>query len=193
MLSRRSRSRARPWVSFAVLSGTLLLTRASFADHYTVPSGSMEPTVHVSDRVVVLKAAYGLRLPFTGSYLLGPRTPDRGDVVVLSSPEDGKVLLKRVVATGGDTVCVTDGHVRVRPKGASLDDPYESEPSSYEVSLAFGGGPDLAPVKVPEGKVLVLGDNRGNSHDGRAFGWVDESALLGQVRLVLGSSGAHAP
>lgn len=193
MLSRRSRRRARSWVSLAALSGTLLVTRASFADHYTVPSGSMEPTVHVADHVVVSKAAYGLRLPFTGHYLLGPRTPDRGDVVVLSSPEDGKVLLKRVVATGGDRVCVTDGHVRVRPKGSSTDDPYVGEPSSYQVSLAFGGGPDLAPVDVPEGKVLVLGDNRGNSHDGRAFGWVDESALLGQVRLVVGASGSHAP
>jgi signal peptidase I len=193
MLSSRSRSRARPWVSFAVLSASLLLTRASFADHYTVPSGSMEPTVHVSDRVVVLKAAYGLRLPFSDSYLLGPRTPDRGDVVVLSSPEDGKVLLKRVVATGGDSVCVTNGHVRVRPRGATSDDPYEDEPSTYTLSLALGGGPDLAPIMVPEGKVLVLGDNRGNSHDGRAFGWVDEHALLGKVSLVVGSSGARTP
>src|SRR3954467_7555130 len=96
--------------------------RASLADHYKVPSGSMEPTVHVGDRIIVSKAAYGLRLPMTDTYLVHFKAPARGDVVVIEPPDDedknardadviGSVLLKRVVAVGDDLVEVRSGHV----------------------------------------------------------------------------------
>ncbi len=162
----------------------LFSARASFADHYRVPSGSMEPTVQVADHVLVMKAAYGLRVPLTDTYVIGPRTPTRGDVVVLSSPEDSQVLLKRVVAVGGDQVEVRDGRVLVTRDGQRLQE-------GYPVTLAAGTGPDLAAARVPDGKLLVLGDNRGNSHDGRVFGWVDERAVLGRALVTLGADGAR--
>ncbi len=79
----------------------LLSARSSLADHYHVPTGSMQPTVAIGDRVLVDKMAYGLRAPFGGVELVGSEGPAVGDVVVLDSPEDGVTLLKRVVATPG--------------------------------------------------------------------------------------------
>ena len=190
-------ARFRSFLSFAAFAGALFFTRASLADHYRVPSGSMEPTVDVADHIVVVKAAYGIRVPLTDRYVFGPATPSRGDVVVLTSPEDGIVLLKRVVATGGDRVSVTDGHVFVRPNRAEAASPratpdgHAREGIDFTISLTYGGGPDLAETVVPEGKLLVLGDNRGNSHDGRSFGFVDSKAVLGRAAVVLGGRGVR--
>ena len=186
---RTTPSRARSFLSVAGFAAALLFTRASLADHYRVPSGSMEPTIEVEDHVVVLKAAYGLRAPLTDAYLLGPRTPARGDVVVLTSPDDGIVLLKRVVAVAGDMVSVTDGHVNVTPaRGSSTS---AREGVDFAISLDFGGGPNLLEQRVPDGKMLVMGDNRGNSRDGRTFGFVDVSSVLGQATAVMGKHGVR--
>jgi signal peptidase I len=91
----------------------LLVTRASLADHYVVPTGSMEPALMPGDRVVVDKRAYGLRVPFTVVHLTAGDAPARGDVVVFDAPDDGTRLIKRIVAVGGDLLEVRDGHVMV--------------------------------------------------------------------------------
>ncbi|HEY8078410.1 MAG TPA: signal peptidase I, partial [Labilithrix sp.] len=108
----RSR-RFRTVLETCAFAAVAFFARASFADHYRVPSGSMEPTVQVGDHVAVAKAAYGVRVPMTDVWLARWADPARGDVVVLDSPEDGKVLLKRVVAVAGDRVEVRDGRVRI--------------------------------------------------------------------------------
>lgn len=178
-------SRSRSILQIAIIAGVTLTVRASFADHYRVPSGSMEPTVHVGDRIVVSKAAYGLRVPETDSYALHFSAPARGDVVVLLPPEGdvydnvvddaaGTVLLKRVVAIGGDLVEVRSGIVFIDGKRVDT-----------HASLAEGGGPDFGPARVPAGKILVLGDNRGNSRDGRFFGFVDRDRVVGRAFAVV--------
>jgi signal peptidase I len=118
-------------------------------------------------------------VPLTDKWIVRFGDPARGEVVVLESPENGNVLLKRVVAVAGDVVEVRDGRVIIghRP----IDEPW--------ASLAMGGGPDLAPVTVPKGKLLVLGDNRGNSHDGRALGFIDENVVLGRAFAVVSRDG----
>lgn len=164
--------------------------RASFADHYRVPTGSMEPTVKPGDHVCVEKSAYGLRVPLAsegGGYVARWSHPARGDVVVLRSPETGETLLKRVVAIGGDEVAVEDGRVRIDGRSVPTHEvagARTEELGRPHVLARDGGGPDLAPTRVPLGKVLVLGDARGNSHDGRAFGFVDESEIFGRARSV---------
>lgn len=80
----------------AVMLGLLLAARDTLANHYQVPSGSMEPTLMPGDRVVVDMRAYGVRLPFTNKELLHTGEPQRGDVVVFNSPLDGTRLIKRV-------------------------------------------------------------------------------------------------
>ena len=106
-------SRWREYRPLLLMFALLLVTRTSFANHYTVPSGSMEPTLVPGDHVVVDMSAYGLRIPFTDTVLLARDEPARGDVVVFKSPVDGERLIKRVVAVGGDTVSVMDGHVSI--------------------------------------------------------------------------------
>jgi signal peptidase I len=187
---RNRRGVVRRGVAFAAFLSAIVTVRASFADHYHVPSGSMEPTVEVSDHVLVAKAAYGLRVPFTSHYLTGSPSPGRGDVVVLSSPEDGAVLLKRVVAVGGDVVGVRDGRVELSAGPSSSVSSREGR--DFVPSVDQGGGPDLPATRVPDGFVLVLGDNRGNSRDGRTFGFVSADALLGRAMLVVGRRGARA-
>src|SRR6185295_17869800 len=103
----------REYLSFALMVLGLFAARSSLADHYYVPSGSMEPTLMPGDRVVVDKWAYGLRIPFTLHKVVSGTAPARGDVVIFDSPEDGTRLIKRVVAVAGDTVAVKDGHVSI--------------------------------------------------------------------------------
>jgi signal peptidase I len=177
-------------VPVLITCAVLCVARASLADHYHVPSGSMEPTVAVGDQVCVNKAAYGLRLPESQVYLARRSEPARGDVVVLASPVDGQVLLKRVVAIPHDRVEVRDGRVVIN--GATA--PIETIPdgSTWEtlgdhthlLGTDFGGGPDFGPTNVPVDAYLVLGDNRGNSADGRAFGWVKRGAIMGRVEAI---------
>jgi signal peptidase I len=170
--------------------GIVTGARISLADHYVVPSGSMEPTVMTSDHVVVDKLAYGLHVPLVGGYALHFAAPARGDVVVLESPEDGRVLLKRVVAVPGDEVSVVGGTLVIDGRAVPVD-AREAAPierlgaATHRINLAYGGGPDFGPLHVPAGRFLVLGDNRGNSRDGRWFGLVARDAVLGRVEGVI--------
>ena len=159
----------------------LLAFRSSFADHYRVPTGSMEYTLMPGDRVVVDKTAYGIRVPFTTLDLIGAATPERGDVAVFDSPRDGRRLIKRIVAIGGDEVALVDGQLSVN--GEALGD---SAIEAYAGHLALlnleaGGGPDIESLTIPEGMVLALGDHRGNSVDGRYFGPVPEEEIIGRA------------
>jgi signal peptidase I len=169
----------------------ILVARSTLADHYHVPSGSMEPNLLPGDHVLVDKSAYGYRLPFTRHVLLPGEPASAGDVVIFDSPTDGVRLIKRVVAVAGDVVAVRDGRVWINgepssePVGAMdavIVERYDS--LRVPLNLGAGGGPDLAPVHVPEGQVLVLGDHRGNSRDGRYFGFVAASALYGKAERV---------
>jgi signal peptidase I len=188
-MSRRRRSFLRDLVPAVAACAVVLVARSSFADHYRVPSGSMEPTVQVGDQICVNKAAYGLRLPVSQTYVAHAAAPARGEVVVLTSPADGNVLLKRVVAVPGDLVEVKSGRVAIDGRftpvhvqdGALVED---LDGHAHELGDDFGGGPDFGPTRVPEGRFLVLGDNRGNSLDGRFFGWVERDAILGRAVAV---------
>jgi signal peptidase I len=185
----RTRKKPNRWWSdlSAIVIAVLVVfsARHSLADHYYVPTGSMIPSVEIGDRVWVSKASYSLRIPFTQ---LGLKTgaPDRGDVVVLESPDDGSTLLKRVAAVPGDSVAVRRGRlelngtpVLVTTDAGQLRETHGS--ATHPLRLDAGGGPSFGPVVVPPGHYLVLGDNRGNSRDGRMFGFVAEEAMMGRV------------
>lgn len=194
----RSQNRRSTWrkdlLAIAAAAAVVLVGRSSLADHYHVPTGSMLPTVQENDHIFVNKAAYGLRLPFSEVRLAEFGGPDRGDVVVLESPESGIVLLKRVVALPGDVVQVKNGKlllngnpVPVEKKDGKL---VEELGDGHGLRLDDGGGPDFGPVRVPTGHYLVLGDNRGNSRDGRYFGFVKREAILGHAISILGRHGS---
>jgi signal peptidase I len=173
----------------------VVTARSSLADHYYVPSGSMLPTVEPDDHVLVDKLAYGVGVPLLGGYALHFTPPARGDVVVLRSPDDGIVLLKRVVGVPGDRVAVVGGTLVIDGQsvpvvaraGASIE---ELGAIDHAVRLTDGGGPDFGPVRIPSERYLVLGDNRGNSRDGRYFGLVARDAIMGRVEAVILRHGA---
>lgn len=173
------------------LLGLLLLARTSLANHYYVPSGSMEPTLVPGDRVVVDMRAYGVRVPFTQLAMWDGDTPSRGDVVVFRSPSDGVRLIKRVVAIGGDRVDLVEGRLAINgtPLAAHPGAPEDFGEVQVLLNLDAGGGPALQDLRVPDGQVLVLGDHRGASIDGRYFGFVPAAAIYGQARGVFWRSG----
>ena len=178
------RREALPLLVLLLLLGT---ARASFANHYQVPSGSMQPTLQPGDRVAVDMSAYGLRVPFTRHVLVGRGRPQRGEVAVFASPEDGTRLIKRVVAVGGDKVQLLDGRLSINgePMASAGDGDAERFGQRLaQLDLGDGGGPDIVEATVPEGHVLVLGDHRGRSADGRWFGFVEADAIYGRAVAV---------
>ncbi len=131
---------------------------------FYIPSGSMETTLNVGDRVLVNKFVY----TFTH--------PKYGDVVVFVSPEDkSQDLIKRVIAVGGQTVQVKDGYVYVN--GKKLDEPYVQPQNRDHYNSA-------APTIVPKGYVWVMGDNRANSSDSRFIGPQPVTKILGQAFVI---------
>ena len=187
-------SRAKWWISelisLAVVLAAVTAARSSLADHYYVPSGSMEYSLMPGDRVIVNKMSYGLRIPLTKIDIFGSSTPERGEIAVFDSPEDGTTrLIKRIVAIGGDRVSVVNGQLSIN--GEPLGDRSIEHFGEREALLNLttqrtynqGGGPNFEAV-VPPGMVLAMGDHRGNSNDGRKFGFIDERELFGRAVAI---------
>ena len=178
----------RDWLPSLLLFSLLLVARSTLADHYHVPTGSMEHLVQPGDHVLVNKAAYGLRIPFTKQVFALGDTPQRGEIVVFDSPEDGVRLIKRVVAVGGDQVAIRGG--RVILNNSLLIEPGQENFERFghrvaQLNLERGGGPDMASIIVPKGQLLVLGDFRGNSHDGRFFGTIPTQEVYGRAAAIV--------
>ncbi|MCL2364268.1 MAG: signal peptidase I [Defluviitaleaceae bacterium] len=114
----------------------------------TVPTGSMEPTIRVNDRIVAFRL----------SYLFS--SPDRYDIIVFRAPDDGVMNVKRVIALPGETVRITGGVVYINGASGLRDDFIRTGPMGYM-------GADFPEMLVPEGHFFVLGDYRGNSRDSR--------------------------
>lgn len=165
--------------------GLILAARSTLANHYVVPSGSMQHTLEIGDRVVVDMRAYGVRLPLLGTELIATGQPQRGEVVVFDSPVDGERLIKRVAAVAGDRVRLQDGHLWISGQPLAVDATHEVfGVRQAPLDLDRGGGPDIDALTVPPGQLLMLGDHRGNSADGRYFGLIQASSVYGRAVAV---------
>jgi signal peptidase I len=106
-----------------IFGGIAAILRIVVFELFSIPSGSMLPTLQVGDRVVVNKASYGLRVPFTQKPPVKGwrgREPRRGEVVVFLHPEvPDREMVKRVIAVGGDTLRLRDGQVWIQKRGES--------------------------------------------------------------------------
>jgi signal peptidase I len=161
--STATRGRRRPSglaVGFALIA-LLILVRIFVAEPFRIPTESMSPTLRPGDQALVEK--------------LGAKSPERGQLVAFHSPQNGEVLLKRVVAVGGDTVGLEDGVLVVN--GRKIHEAY-ADPDAID-SVYFG------PVKVRAGTIFVMGDNRANSEDSRDFGAVRTDSIIGRAVVRL--------
>ena len=177
-LRRRVMREVLEWLAVGVCAlGLALFLKAFLVEVFEIPSGSMEPTLMIDDRVVV--------------YKLGYRFGDvnRGDVVVFHMPgqaSNADDLIKRVVALGGETLEIRDGRVYI--DGDRLEEPYlKSAQSTYPGAPIQGcaNAPEPDRCEVPEGKLLVLGDSREASRDGRYFGPIDVDTVVGRAFLKI--------
>ena len=157
-------------VTFALVFVFFIFIRMFVIEPYRVPTGSMEPTIEVGDQVFAQKLTINLGMDV-----------QPGDIVVFRNPDgssDHDVLVKRVIAVGGQTVDLVDGVVYV--DGEALDEPY-AEGASYPLAAQAEGVSVGFPYTVPEGCVWVMGDNRENSADSRYFGAVADDDLIAVV------------
>jgi len=190
---------------FPVLIVVLVL-RSFLFEPFQIPSGSMIPTLKVGDFILVNKFAYGLRLPVSRTKVVDIGEPKHGDVMVFFPPNDKRYFIKRVVGLPGDEVRVINNVLFVNGQEmtqsmnvegfAALGDLHEGDGSSVVVENLTGvehlikkarvpgrHGRDFMTV-VPEGHYFMVGDNRDNSHDSRAWGPVPKENIVGKAFAV---------
>jgi len=163
-------------VVVAVLVAVLL--RAFVVQTFFIPSGSMEPTLQIGDRILVNKLSYHLH------------GVDRGNIVVFSRPPTENCggpevndLVKRVIGLPGDVVSLTDGYVYI--DGKKLDESWlPTSEQGITVAGPAGNSSNLArPYRVPANDYFVMGDNRTDSCDSRYWGPISRSLIVGKVEL----------
>ncbi len=161
-----------------------LVIRTFLVQAFKIPSGSMENTLLIGDHLLVNKFIYGVEIPFTDERILTIRHPRQSDIIVFEYPEDRdksfferRDFIKRIIGVPGDVVEVRDKQVLVNGEVYKLDQEVHKEPDIIPPQLSARDF--MAPVKVPEGKYFVMGDNRDRSYDSRFWGFVDESEIKG--------------
>lgn len=174
--------------------------RSFLVEPFTIPSGSMLPTLQVGDYILVNKFSYGLRLPVLGTEVIPVSKPERGDIMVFKYPEQPRInFIKRVVGVPGDAVRVSDGRVWVNgvqlpreqvalPEGESWELYFRETSGDVSHMIRHEAGREsLSPErewKVPEGSYFMLGDNRDNSRDSRFWGFVPDRYIVGKAFFV---------
>ena len=197
--------RGRSWWELPLILVIAVLLVLGFtsvvAKPFSIPSGSMEPTLQVGDRVLVNRLVYHFRpiargdvviFDGTDSFVAQSSVPARDPVTGLLTsigqafglvPPDGSDFVKRVIGLPGDRVQCCDLQGRLLVNGTPVDEPYVL-PGDVPSEQAFS-------VLVPEGKLWVMGDHRSQSADSRAHlgdpggGMVPESKVIGRVMAVV--------
>ena len=144
-----------------------------------IPSGSMIPTLLVGDHILVNKFVYGIKIPFINKTLIPVSSPQRDDVIVFVYPVDqSKDFIKRVIGLPGEELEMAGKKIYVNGK------PYDDKYGNAKRPL-FHAGVKFGPViKVPEGHVFVMGDNRDNSSDSRVWGFVPLESIKGKALII---------
>lgn len=178
--------------SFFPLLAIVFALRSFLIEPFQIPSESMVPTLEVGDFIAVNKFAYGIRLPVIQTKIIEIGQPKRGDVIVFFPPHKSQYFIKRLVGLPGDTVTYRDNVLYIN--GDEVEQElvgYTEDPNSgtCRTTLAIYNeiiegerhatrkcvepspfGRD-GTWKVPEGHYFMMGDNRDNSLDSRA--WTD--------------------
>ena len=163
----------------------VLFARTFVFQQSKIPTGSMIPTLLIGDYIMVNKFVYSpvLDVPLLGSLertLLPTREVARGDVVVFKFPEEPeKDYIKRVIGLPGDTIEVRNRQVYVNDE--PLDEPYKVHRNPPGLNTDQD---DFRKTLVPEDSLFCMGDNRDNSRDSRAWGFVPRTYLKGRAFMI---------
>jgi signal peptidase I len=169
--------------AFALALLIALVVRTLVIQAFKIPSSSMEDTLLIGDHIFVNKFVYGYHIPFTNGRILQFHTPRRGDIIVFVFPEDkSKDFIKRVIGVPGDTVEIRQKRVLV--DGRPLEENYVRFADGDTIDGFIRARDNLPPVKVPPGKLFVMGDNRDRSYDSRFWGFVDMDAVIGKALFI---------
>jgi len=187
--------------SFFPVLAVVWVLRSFLFEPFTIPSGSMLPTLEVGDYILVNKFTYGLRLPVIGTEIMPMGKPERGDVMVFKFPPKPSMnFIKRVVGLPGDKihyendslyindVLVERKLVRQEPEIEPWEQFYEEKLGSrlhisrQEVGR-YPAGKQWT-FTVPAGQYFMMGDNRDNSNDSRFWGAVSEKNIVGKAFYV---------
>jgi signal peptidase I len=200
-----------------------LVIRTFLFQPFSIPSGSMRPTLLEGDYLFVTKWAYGYSrhsLPFSPDLFSGriwDSPPQRGDVAVFKYPPNPSLdYIKRVIGMPGDRIQMRDGVLFIngepvqREHVGQIDNPDITEVNRpvdvYRETLPNGVSFDTLDVTpngisdntrefaVPAGHYFMMGDNRDNSADSRVFGFVPEENLVGRANIIFFSiAGGASP
>jgi signal peptidase I len=160
-----------------------LVLRAFVVQTFRIPSGSMEDTLLVGDFLIVNKFIYGIKVPFTDIRLRGVRDPVPGDVIVFEYPNPDprakkENYVKRCVGVEGDIIELRSNVLYRNGERVPEDETYiKLKPPTPRWS-------DYGPVKVPEGSLFMMGDNRNWSADSRDWGFLDRGLMKGKAILI---------
>lgn len=180
----RKKSTFREYAEAIIIALALaFLIRTFVVQAFKIPSGSMEPTLEIGDHILVNKFIYGIKIPFTSIRLFPLEKPKRGDVVVFIYPLDpSKDFIKRVVAIEGDTVQIINKKLIIN--GAEVPDPHAVYKDDTVFPAEVQKRDNFGPIKVPQGCIFVLGDNRDRSLDSRFWGFVPIEDLRGKAFII---------
>jgi len=218
-LASRIRAEIADWVKTLAwaIPAFLIFTTTAYAQ-YSIPSESMVPTLEVGDRVIVSKFSYGysrFSLPLNMGVLMPPaerrlfeQLPQRGDVVVFIHPQDGRVMIKRLIGLPGDRIEMRENRLWLNGEPVQEGAPTELTRRAHRNGLEFvtrtaetlpngithwihkrpeGSADSEYPEHlVPEGYYFFMGDNRDNSADSRTImmGMVPFENLIGRAETV---------
>jgi signal peptidase I len=155
-----------------------LIIRSFIIQSFIIPSGSMEDTLLIGDRLLVNRFIYGIKVPFTDLWLPSLRDPKQGDVIVFKYPGDrSKDFIKRLIGVPGDEVLVRDKLVYVN--GTLYQNPHEVHKDPQILPQSVTQRDNFGPVRVPANAYFMMGDNRDNSLDSRFWGFVPKADLVG--------------
>ena len=184
-------------VVLAVVLAVIIKTFAFQA--FVIPSESMESTVMKFDRVMTNKLVYDIRDPHRGEVVVFARTGNWPVIEDTSMPTNpvkhafkkfgqfigfvpsGTDFIKRVVGLPGDVVTCCDAADHILVNGQPLDETAYTQGNNATSSRSLG----FLSVTVPKGELLVMGDNRGDSRDGREFGTIPIDSVVGRAVVVM--------
>jgi signal peptidase I len=164
-------------LTLAVALGIAYAVQAAVVKPYKIPSGSMERTFHLGDRVLAARFLYRFEDPHRGDILIF-HPNGVGDEALPGDHVASATFTKRLIGLPGEWISASHGHVQVCTSGPAqgcktLQEPYVSSTQQ-----------DFGPIHVPAGHYFMMGDNRDDSDDSRDWGPIAKKQIIGRAFMT---------